>query len=242
MLKKFLGFFGYFLLVLLFVAAINIYPAAAQVTIVSQPPDLTSAIFSDPDCDFCGGSQVAADNFVLTITRTIGQIRTWGIWSPDVALPPDNFTVIFHNDAAGIPGANAAPMETGVPVTRLATGNTVAGSTEYEFVLTLANPVTLSPGTYWVEIFNDTTGSTESYAWEFGILDVVNGAVNSAGDTVNVPGSVWFNTGFDAFAMEIITAAPAVPAPTMNQWGMIIFMLLAGFGSIYFLREKRIES
>lgn len=30
--------------------------------------------------------------------------------------------------------------------------------------------------------------------------------------------------------------------PTMNEWGMIIFMLLAGAGAIYYLRRKRIES
>jgi uncharacterized repeat protein (TIGR01451 family) len=27
--------------------------------------------------------------------------------------------------------------------------------------------------------------------------------------------------------------------PTMTEWGMIIFMLLAGFGSVYFIRRKR---
>ncbi len=242
MLKRFLGFSGYFSLVLLFVAAINIHPAAAQVTIVSQPPDQINGYFSDPDCNVCPpGLQSIADNFVLTTTRTIGQIRTWGGWSPGTAPPPDNFTVIFHNDAAGLPGTNAAPMESGVPVTRLATGNTVSGLNEYEFTLTLASPVSLSPGTYWVEIFNDTTGSTESYFWETGTLDAINGAANSAADTLNIPGSAWFNTFIDGLAMELITAQ-AVPAPTMNEWGMIVFMVLAGLGAIYHLRRKRIES
>jgi hypothetical protein len=27
--------------------------------------------------------------------------------------------------------------------------------------------------------------------------------------------------------------------PTMNEWGMIIFMLLAGVGSVYYLRRHR---
>lgn len=32
------------------------------------------------------------------------------------------------------------------------------------------------------------------------------------------------------------------PVPTMNQWGMITFILIAGLGAIYFIRRKRIES
>ena len=33
-----------------------------------------------------------------------------------------------------------------------------------------------------------------------------------------------------------------VSVPTINEWGMIAFMLFAGFGAIYYLRRKRIES
>ncbi len=32
------------------------------------------------------------------------------------------------------------------------------------------------------------------------------------------------------------------PVPTMNEWGMIIFMVLAGIGAIYYLRRKRIAN
>jgi hypothetical protein len=32
------------------------------------------------------------------------------------------------------------------------------------------------------------------------------------------------------------------PIPTMTEWGMIIFMVLAGVGSIYYLRRRRTES
>jgi len=30
--------------------------------------------------------------------------------------------------------------------------------------------------------------------------------------------------------------------PTLNEWGMIIFMVLAGLGAVYYLRRRRIES
>ena len=36
--------------------------------------------------------------------------------------------------------------------------------------------------------------------------------------------------------------APTVAAPTMTEWGMIIFMLLAVLGSVYYLRRQRIKS
>lgn len=35
---------------------------------------------------------------------------------------------------------------------------------------------------------------------------------------------------------------PTAGAPTMNEWGMIIFMVLAGLGAIYFIRRKRAVS
>jgi len=33
----------------------------------------------------------------------------------------------------------------------------------------------------------------------------------------------------------------ATSVPTMNEWGMIIFMALAGVGSVYYLRKKKIK-
>ncbi len=37
-----------------------------------------------------------------------------------------------------------------------------------------------------------------------------------------------------------LTAATSVP--TINEWGMIIFMVLAGLGSLYYLVRNRTES
>ena len=33
---------------------------------------------------------------------------------------------------------------------------------------------------------------------------------------------------------------PSVTAPTLTEWGMIILILLVGFGSIYYLKKRRI--
>ncbi len=48
----------------------------------------------------------------------------------------------------------------------------------------------------------------------------------------------WTNA-FD-FAAGGCGSAPSVSVPTMTHWGMIIFIVLAGIGSIYFIRRRRI--
>ena len=62
-----------------------------------------------------------------------------------------------------------------------------------------------------------------------------------AGQTVRirfaeVDNQFYLNTGVDQVS-AISTVAAAVP--TMNEWGMIVFMLLAGVGSIFFLKRRQ---
>lgn len=40
-------------------------------------------------------------------------------------------------------------------------------------------------------------------------------------------------------ADPVAVAANNAPVPTMTEWGMLIFMLLAGLGSIYYMRQRR---
>ena len=42
--------------------------------------------------------------------------------------------------------------------------------------------------------------------------------------------------------MQQFTGLRNTNVPTMNEWGMIVFVLLAGIGSVYFLRRKKIVS
>ncbi len=44
------------------------------------------------------------------------------------------------------------------------------------------------------------------------------------------------NVVSDVFVSESLLAIP-----TMTEWGMIIFMVLAGIGSIFYLRRQRYE-
>ena len=43
----------------------------------------------------------------------------------------------------------------------------------------------------------------------------------------------------DGWIIDQGGAAPVPTVPTMNEWGMIIFMVLAGLGSLYYLQRKR---
>jgi hypothetical protein len=203
-------------------------------TILNQPPNQGNAYGDDPGLP----TQVMADNFILSSTATVRQIKIWGIYFGTNTPGTDNFTVIFHADSGGLPGA-VISNQGNVPVTRQLTGVTnVGGSyTEYQYTLTLAAPITLTPGTYWVEIYNDVTGSPDQFYWETGTVDPTNGIAGVA-VAHTVPGSGWAPIIDDTdLAIEISTAAASVP--TMNEWGMIIFMTVAGLGSVYYLRRQR---
>lgn len=233
-LSKIIGVFIFFLILMGMLSGV----AVAQTVILNQAPDQVRSYACDND----GYDQTLADNFLLTSTSTITQIRIWGTYRPTGTAPAiDNFTVIFHSDSAGLPGA-AISTQNNVPVGRQATGNTIStGGSEYVYTLTLTTPVTLTPGTYWVEIFNDTPADTDdNFSWETGALDPVNGISGDAFDTLAVPGINW-NSDTVELAIEI-TAGHPIAVPTINVWGMFIFTLLTGLGTVFVLIRQKVKA
>lgn len=205
--------------------------AFAQTVILNQVPNQNTAFNSDPDFQ-----QSIADNFVVNSTGNVTQIRIWGCYANNLASLTDRFTVIFHADSSGSPGT-AISTQNNVPVVRQATGGIIAGSlTEYVYTLTLATPVNLTPGTYWVEIYNNAiTG--DFFLWESGTVDPTNG-ISGLAFANEVPGSTWYTTDPRDTAIEITQVIPD-PVPTMTEWGMIIFLVLAGLGSVCYMRKQR---
>ena len=224
-------FFPLFLIMLLGLTA-------CETRILNQPPNQSNSYPSDP-----GFPQSMAEDFVLNSTVTITRLTVWGIYLGAGTPTPstDNFTVIFHADSSGLPGAPIS-VQNNVPIFSLATGQTVGTSAEYIFFLTLATPVTLTPGKYWVEIYNDTTADTENiFAWETGTLDPIFGISNCAFSSI-VPGNNWSApaAGPIDLAIEIWAKQAIVQAvPTMNKWGILIFIVLAGSGIAYFIRRQK---
>ncbi len=88
------------------------------------------------------------------------------------------------------------------------------------------------------------TGITASAPGEL-TLACTNGdwfQVSSADGSVLASG----NNGLDMFALKFYSLAPppapSVTVPTMNEWGMILFVILSGLGAVYFLRKKKLTS
>jgi hypothetical protein len=173
--------------------------ASAQTVILNQPPNQIDASASDPDFP-----QTIAENFVVSSASNIIQIRIWGCYFSNLTSLTDNFTVIFHADSSGSPGA-AISTQNNVPVVREVTGKIIPvyiNLIEYVFTLTLATPVSLTPGTYWVEIY-DNAATGDTFAWEKGTVDPTNGLLGYAYDYFTVPGSSWSTTTSDGYAIEI---------------------------------------
>ena len=220
-------------------------PALSQTTILTQSPNHIDSVRSDAKSlplPLAPSGDSVADNFILSSGQTIAQIRIWGVYAYGNTAPAiDSFTVIIHSDAAGLPGA-ALSVQPNVPVTRQVTGGTVGGNfTEYVYTLT-PNPVILTPGTYWVEIYNDTTGDPDSFFWEFGVVDPIHG-IPGAAVALTTPGINWQVLSIDNarqdLAIEITTQPPTTAVPTITGWAMVIMSLLLGGSGIYLLGRRR---
>jgi len=209
----------------------------SQTVILNQQPDQVGCQESDVAFLFLIG---AADNFHLSNHATVTQLRIWGSYIPaTVPHDADNFTVVFHSDAAGLPGA-VLSTEINVPVSRQSTGGTIdpgnGNLPEYVYTLTLATPVILPPGTYWVEITNVDSPLDDTFCWESGAVDPLHGSPGFASFVFINP---WSSQPGD-LAIEITAEPLDVRAvPTISEWGMIILMALAGLASIYHLRRQR---
>jgi len=166
--------------------------------LLAQPPDLASGIPADADPGEFGVLS-PAENFLIDFPKSVHSVKLWGIYFPDNSPSDDDFTVIIHHDDAGLPG-DVIYSENAVATDRVATGETLFGIwDEFEFTLTLAEPVSLEPGTYFVEIFNNTVGNSDSFIWEGG-LDAQIPGIALAGEA---PGVNWSTDGGLDLSIEV---------------------------------------
>ncbi|KAB2962009.1 MAG: hypothetical protein F9K16_10260 [Thermoanaerobaculia bacterium] len=187
-------------------------------TFLNQAPNQVNGLFADSTCERCGtGQQSIAENFTLAAPATIGQITFWGgYFNTDTPLATDVLRVLVHADASGLPGA-VVYDESNVASTRVQTGVILFGVHEWEFTLTLAAPVNLTPGTYWVEIFNNTAGNPDDFFWETGNLDPTHGLAGS-GWTTATPGVAWNFDGATDMAIQIDGPASPCYTPSDLPW------------------------
>jgi hypothetical protein len=187
-------------------------------TYLNQLPNAVNGLFADFACSLCpSGQQSIAENFVLAAPALIGQITFWGgYFSTDTPLTTDVIRVLVHSDSGGVPGA-VVYDESNVASTRVQTGVVLFGVHEWEFTLTLAAPVNLSAGTYWIELFNDTTGNPDDFFWETGNLDGTHGSAGSGWATAT-PAVSWNFDGATDMAIQLDGPASPCYTPSDLTW------------------------
>lgn len=123
-------------------------------------------------------------------------------------------------------------------VTANATGNgtgTVASNTGgISYTYQTSNTGTTSAINYGTSVVVTATGSNSTVSW--------GGTCTAAGGVEAGNGTGTATCTFSSLnSNKTVTAtfSSTVTVPTMTEWGMIIFMLLAGLGSIYYLRRRR---
>ena len=135
---------------------------------LTQATDISGSLFpADGDCVACGGgSQTMADNFNVPKPCTLTGITVFGGYTNN-APPPggDQFVVEVFEDfrpapPEHIPGVPDSKLDAGLrsreispPVVRTTTGQLLSGYfTEYQYDISLVNPVALDAGVYWVAV------------------------------------------------------------------------------------------
>lgn len=232
----------------------NAGPAPEGVTIPG-PGDLlwdntqiaasTAGIVSTRALGLPVGAQEAqtADDFTVPagLTWTIEFVYSEGFNSPTVGITPDSFAVIFYQDNGGSPGAVIA--EESIPV-----GGAINDTTQE---LTLASPVQLTAGTYWVSIVGEYNGTTAladgRWNWTTGPTAVdsewyLQDTAGFFGGLPWTPASGLAITDISAlFALRgtsMNTLPESVPVPTLSQWSLILLALvLAGLAGTVLVRR-----
>lgn len=193
------------------------FPDECQVAesevLVSQQPIAISGYGSDCSCESCGGPQVLADDFIVSGSARVGAVRFWGHYHPGDPGPEPDVTITIHEDDAGLPGATIATYVN--PATqRVMTGEASGPVHRWRFDCILDPCLPLEPGTYWVEIHENTDATTDFY-WEFSFWDVLQG-VQGLAYAEECPAASWTDFS-DDLAFELFDGPCAPPASDCNS-------------------------
>lgn len=110
----------------------------------ANPADLVTMSDFDPSIAWGNHYQFAADDFVISETTFITEVRWWGVYTkgkpveiiqPPVSdtLPSSNFTVRFFNDNGGIPGSVELELNAVGNCNRTPIIHTFGNGAEYQY-------------------------------------------------------------------------------------------------------------
>jgi hypothetical protein len=198
---------------------------ATATTLINQAPNQAHVLSIS--------SAEHADDFVLTAPSSIAAVSFWAVaTTPGGAAEPvggflGNFsgTVAWaiHANASGLPGAIVSSGST-IGIVPVATGTVLGGTLhEYKVSFNFASPVNLAAGTYWLELHEgptlttNTTKNGADFAWETGIGDKLS--PSPLAEATLGPGPWALKTEQLAFQLfnAPVPVTPPAAAPTITN-------------------------
>jgi hypothetical protein len=148
--------------------------------------------------------QSIGDSFQSTEIWSITSIVWRGVYQDNAAGVADDFKVAMWAVSGGLPSSQISNLPGSV--TRTSTGTNVPwGWNLFEYTLTLNQPFILNPGTYVLEVQNQTTDSPKNWAWTTGSGDRFLYHVND----------VWYAGDFGNPQFQVIGAVVPEPASAL---------------------------
>lgn len=220
-------------------------PAAAVAQVLLNQPPVSNNLGgggTDNGCTFTTNpntSSTLAEDFVLTTSREITGVRfQGGYFSPAIPAHPPDFEVRLWADLAGLPGAQVATPAVTLAVTE--TPVMVSGNFwVYSYTVTFSSPITIGPGTYWIEILETDTTIPACFIWSTGALDPVNGRPGAA---VQFPlNGIWLPQASDIYAVTLLSGSVPGPAaiPALDVWGLLALIGGLSVAGWLLLRRKQ---
>ncbi|MEE9555233.1 MAG: GEVED domain-containing protein [candidate division Zixibacteria bacterium] len=173
---------------------------------LTQIPNQVNGIYSDLDCGQCDfGIQLIAENFIMASETDVLSLVFWGGYHPNnLVMEFDDFTIVFREDLAGVPGEQITAIPNVPADDRFDTGIDLFGVDEYQYTIDISGyGVHLLPGTYFVEILNNTAENADSWFWETGNLDLMVGVLGQAW-TSTLPEEPWNYDAVTDMALDIV--------------------------------------
>lgn len=207
-----------------------------SITIGKAAQTITFGVLSDKTAD--------SPSFGVTATSDSGLTVGFSSLTTSVCTVTGSTVTLTH--LAGICGVRASQSGDGnynaaTPVDR--SFNVTAGGIAHIVLTPSGSTVTVGGSqAYTVKGFDaygnslgNVTGATT-----FSITPDGSCTGNNCTAMISGPHTVTADDGGMTITASLtVNAGPATPVPTMNEWGMILFMLFAGLGSICSLKKRR---
>ena len=190
-----------------------------------QEGNSSSGNISDADPHPSIGVNLVAEDFRLLRDQTLHVLRFRGGYTGNTPVP-DHFTAEFRADQGGLPGSLVEIRSPAVTV-RTPTGRQFLHLDEFDYTLTLVPPVSLPPGSYYLVLYNNTTGHATSWVWQRAFFGWQPGmAYRGQGCTD------WCRSDLTNMSLEILGAIVGRPRADLNADGRVDGLDIAGFAAV----------